>query len=159
VERMARGLQRSQHQLRAVLRGLLPVAVDAGGLMAALADLADRTGREGPAACVFDCPEPIAVADNVVATQVYLIAQEAVRNAVKHARPQTVRITLESNSHLALRVRDDGVGMPARPTELQGLGLRIMRNRAAIIGAVLTIGPAEPTGTVVTSVLARKQDE
>ena len=141
------------------MRGLLPVAVDAGGLMAALADLADRTGREGKEACTFDCPEPISVADNVVATQFYLIAQEAVRNALKHARPRRVDITLESNSHLALRVRDDGSGMPARPTEIQGLGLRIMRNRAAIIGAALTIGPAEPTGTVVTCVLARKRDE
>lgn len=159
VERMAGGLGRSQQQLRAVLRGLLPVAVDAGGLMAALADLADRTGREGPAACVFDCPEPIAVADNVVATQVYLIAQEAVRNAVRHGRPRSVRITLESNHHLTLRVRDDGAGMPARPTDIQGLGLRIMRNRAAIIGAVLTIGSAEPTGTLVTCALARKWHE
>jgi signal transduction histidine kinase len=159
VERMARGLQRSQHHLRAVLRGLLPVAVDAGGLMAALADLADRTAREGPTACVFDCPEPISLADNVVATQVYLIAQEAVRNAVKHGRPRSVHIALESDHHLTLRVRDDGIGMPARPTEMQGLGLRIMRNRAAIIGAVLTIEPAEPTGTVVTCVLARKWHE
>jgi signal transduction histidine kinase len=127
--------------------------------MAALADLADRTGREGRVDCAFDCPEPILLADNVVATQVYLIAQEAVRNAVKHGRPRSVRIALESNSHLVLRVRDDGVGMPARPTELQGLGLRIMRNRAAIIGAALTIGPGEPAGTVVTCVLARMWHE
>ncbi len=159
AERISRGLQRGQYQLRAVLRGLLPVAVDAGGLMAALADLADRTGREGPAACAFDCPVPISVPDNIVATQVYLIAQEAVRNAVRHGRPRSVRIALESDHHLTLRVRDDGTGLPARPTELQGLGLRIMRNRAAIIGAVLTIGPAEPTGTVVTCVLGRKWHE
>jgi signal transduction histidine kinase len=135
------------------------VAVDAGGLMAALADLADRKGRDSKVPCAFDCPEPISVADNVVATQLYLIAQEAVRNAVKHARPRHVRITLASDHHLVLSVRDDGTGMPARPTQLQGLGMRIMRNRAAIIGAELTIRPAEPTGTVVTCVLARKRDE
>jgi PAS domain S-box-containing protein len=159
VGRMAGGLRRGQEQLRAVLRGLVPVAVDTGGLMAALADLTDRTGREGGPACSFDCPDPISVPDIVVATQLYLIAQEAVRNAVKHARPRTVRISLESNSHLVVRVRDDGVGLPARPTEIQGLGLRIMRNRAAIIGAALTIGPGEPTGTVVTCELARARDE
>jgi PAS domain S-box-containing protein len=158
VGRMAGGLRRSQEQLRAVMRGLLPVAVDAGGLMAALADLADRTRRDGKVACTFDCPEPIAVADNLVATHIYLIVQEAVRNAVKHARPRAVRIALEADHRLTLRVEDDGVGMPPRPSELQGLGLRIMRNRAAIIGAELTIGPAEPTGTVVTCVLARGRD-
>jgi PAS domain S-box-containing protein len=159
VDRIAQGLQRSQQQLRTVLRGLVPVAVDAGGLMAALTDLADRAGREGKTDCAFDCPEPISVTDNVVATQLYLIGQEAVRNAVKHARPRHVQITLEAGHHLVLSVRDDGTGMPARPTQLLGLGLRIMRNRAAIIGAELTIRPAEPTGTMVTCVLARKRDE
>ena len=37
--------------------------------------------------------------------------------------------------------------MPVRPAEMQGLGLRIVRNRASIMGATLTIKPAEPTGT------------
>jgi PAS domain S-box-containing protein len=154
IARIAGGLRRSQDQLRAVLRGLVPVAVDAGGLMAALADLADRTGREGKTACTFDCPDAIPVADHVIATEVYLIAQEAVRNAVKHARPRGVRITLDVARGLTLRVRDDGTGMGPR-TDMQGLGLRIMRDRAAIIGAVLTIEPAAPTGTVVTCTLAR----
>lgn len=54
-----------------------------------------------------------------------------------------------------LRVHDDGIGMPAPPTTGQGVGLRIMRNRAAIIGATLTIEPAEPTGSVVTCALTR----
>jgi two-component system, chemotaxis family, CheB/CheR fusion protein len=154
VEQMIQGLQRSQRDLRAVLRGLLPVAVDAEGLMSALADLADRIQQEAKATCAFDSPEPVSVADNLVATHLYLIAQEAVHNAVKHARPTNIRIILESNALLTLRVRDDGIGMPADPAENQGgLGLRIMRNRAAIIGANLTIERAAPHGTVVTCTL------
>jgi signal transduction histidine kinase len=157
VERMEQGLQRGQQELRAVLRGLLPVAVEGEGLMAALADLAERTRREGKVACAFDCPDRVSLADNLAATHLYLIAQEAVHNALKHARPRNVRIGLRSNHVLVLRVQCDGAGMPARPAE--GMGLRIMRNRAAIIGATLTIGPADPTGTVVTCVLARKNHE
>src|SRR5262249_21605229 len=133
VGQMAQGLQRSQQELRAVLRGLLPVAVDSEGLMAALADLADRTQQEGKVACTFDCPAPVAVTDNLTAPPLYLMAQEAVYNAVKHARARQVRISLTDEECLALGVQDDGVGMPARPAENQGLGLRIMRNRAAII--------------------------
>ena len=49
VERMVLGLQRSQQELRAVMRGLCPVSVDAEGLMAALSDLANRTRQEGKA--------------------------------------------------------------------------------------------------------------
>jgi two-component system CheB/CheR fusion protein len=158
VERMGQGLQRSQQELRAVLHGLLPVAVDSEGLMAALTDLADRTQQEGNVTCTFDCPEPVSLADNLTATHLYLIAQEAVHNAVKHGKPRNVRISLRSNAVLVLRVQCDGIGMPAGPGN-GGLGLRIMRNRAAIIGATLTIEPAEPTGTVVTCALARKNNE
>jgi PAS domain S-box-containing protein len=157
IERMVQGLKRSQRELRAVLRGLLPVAVDTEGLMAALSDLAERTQQEGKATCTFDCSEPVSVGDNLTATHLYLIAQEAVHNAIKHGQPKHVHITLKSEDHLLLSVRDDGIGMAALPTENHGgLGMRIMRNRSAIIGATISIQPVQPTGTVVTCVLARK---
>ncbi len=160
VERIVRGLRRSQKELRTVMRGLLPVAVDTEGLMAALSDLADRIQREGKVTCTFDCPEPVTVADNLDATQVFLIAQEAVYNAAKHAWANHIRVSLKSDQFLVVHIRDDGVGMSTRPTENHsGLGLRIMRNRAAIIGAKLNIQPAEPTGTLVTCALLRGNHE
>jgi PAS domain S-box-containing protein len=156
-QRMQQGLRRSQQELRAVLRGLLPVAVEGNGLMAALIELADRTCKEGQVSCTFDCPEPVAVADNLTATHLYLIAQEAVHNAVKHGKPRNICVSLHANHQLVLRVACDGIGMPAKAETNGGLGLRIMRNRAAIVGADLTIEPAEPGGTVVTCKLARKE--
>ena len=60
---------------------------------------------------------------------------------------------------MVLRVQCDGIGMPSGSEMTGGMGLRIMRNRAAIIGAKLTIEPAKPTGTVVTCTLATKNDE
>jgi two-component system CheB/CheR fusion protein len=160
VERLVLGLQRSQQELRAVMSGLLPVAVDAEGLMAALSDLANRTRQQDKVTCLFDCPKPVLVEDSLIATHFYLIAQEAVHNAVKHARCQNIRISVESNHLLVLRVQDDGTGIPDQPADNHGgLGLRIMRNRAAIIGATLTIEPALPAGTVVTCALARKDHE
>jgi PAS domain S-box-containing protein len=156
IERINHGLQRSQQELRAVLRGLVPVAVDSQGLMAALADLASTTQEEGKVRCVFDCPHTVSVADNLTATQLYLIAREAVYNAVKHAQAKTVCIALAAGRELVLTILDDGIGMPAVPAA-GGLGLRIMRNRAAIVGAKLTIEPAEPAGTLVSCVLARRQ--
>jgi signal transduction histidine kinase len=150
AEQMVRGLQRSQRELRTIMRGLLPVPVDGEGLMAALADLAQRIWTEWKVNCAFDCPEPVSVGNNLTATHLYLIAQEAVHNAIKHARPTNIRVVLKSNDLLSMSVQDDGLGLPAHPTgEHAGLGLRIMRNRAAIIGATLTVGPARPTGTLV----------
>ena len=96
VERLILGLKASQQELRAVMRGLLPVSVDSEGLMAALSDLAHRTTQNDKVTCVFDCPKPVLVDDNLVATQLYLIAQEAVHNAVKHSRCRNIRISVES---------------------------------------------------------------
>ena len=156
VKRLVLGLERSQQELRAVMRGLQPVSVDVEGLMAALLDLANRTQQTDKVTCVFNCPRRVLVADNLVATHLYLIAQEAVHNAVKHARGKNIRIAVESNGVLVLRVQDDGIGIPALPAENEGrLGLRIMRNRAAIIGATLTIEPGTPVGTVVTCSVPR----
>jgi nitrate/nitrite-specific signal transduction histidine kinase len=127
--------------------------------MAALTDLASRTQQQAKVTCMFDCPEPVSLADNLTATHLYLIAQEAVHNAVKHSKPQNIWIGLQSNPGLVLKVQCDGMRMPARPLVTEGLGLRIMRNRAAIIGAHLTIEPAEPTGTAVTCTLVRRRNE
>ncbi len=160
VEGLVLGLQRSQQELRAVMRGLLPVSVDAEGLMSALADLANRTQQKDKVVCIFDCPEPVPLEDNVIATHLYLIAQDAVHNAVKHAKCRNIRISVESDHLLILRVQDDGIGIPDQAAANHGgLGLRIMRNRAAIIRATLTIQPAKPAGTVVTCNLTRKNHE
>lgn len=160
IERLVLGIQRSQRELRAVMRGLCPVSVDAEGLMAALADLASRIQQEGKVNCVFDCPARVLVEDNLIATHLYLIAQEAVHNAVKHARCRNIRISVKSDTLLVMRVQDDGVGIPSRSHENQGgLGLRIMRNRAAIIHAILTIEPAKPGGAIDTCTLEGKDHE
>jgi signal transduction histidine kinase len=139
------------------MHGLLPVAVDAHGLMSALQDLAERIHKQGTVACTFVCAEAIPVADNLVATHLFLIAQEAVHNAVKHAQAKNIVISLAANHFLVLRVKDDGIGIADNQPK-QGLGMRIMRNRSTIISAELTVEPAQPTGTLVTCKLARRND-
>ena len=118
--------------IRDISKGLIPVEVDASGLMAALAALARRTeGLEG-VACCFVCDEPVTVRDNTIATQLYRIAQEAVTNAIRHGSPTHIRIVLgRADGWIHLEVRDDGRGFPASLDESAGRGLRIMRYCAA----------------------------
>lgn len=158
IGRIISGLSRCKTALRAVIRGLLPVPIDNLGLMAALADLAERATQESKIDCTFEYDRPIVVADNSTATHLYLIAQEAVHNAIKHAHPRRIRIRLEANELLSLCVEDDGIGMQDTITN-PGLGLRIMRNRAAILGATLEFEPAKPTGTRITCTLRRMYHE
>lgn len=158
IERIVDGLRRCKDQMRLVLRGLVPVPIDSMGLMSALSDLAEVAEKDAKLNCSFDCPQPVAVADNLAATHLYLIAQEAVHNAVKHARAKNIRISLESNAHLTLRIEDDGCGISDPKSDSSpfgGLGLRIMRNRAAIIGAGLSVERNSPSGTVVECTLSR----
>ncbi len=147
-------LQRTLLAVRTINRGLIPVQVDSEGLMSALADLAERTHKQSKVACTFRCPEPVPIEDNVTATHLYLIAQEAVTNALKHGNPKNIGISLETKGKLViLRIQDDGVGLPAQLSARKGLGLYIMRNRAGLIGARLITHPVEPSGTLVTCVL------
>jgi len=151
VERMAQGLRRSQQELREALRGLLFVSISAKGLVEALAELADRTQSDGKVSCTLRCPEPVSLPNGQNAAHLYLIAREAVHNSLKHAQARNIDINLaKMDGGLVLTVKDDGVGMAASPKEHTSLGLRIMRGRAAIIGAKLTIEPCHPSGTLVT---------
>lgn len=81
----------------------------------------------------------------------YRIAQEALNNAARHAAASRVEVELQCGAgHATLAVRDDGRGFQPSPAYTgQHLGLAIMRERAASIGATLRIESAPGTGTRV----------
>lgn len=153
ARKIEEGLQRVLHQVRRFSHGLVPVELDAEGLMAALQELATSTRETHNIDCTFDCTQPVTMEDNATATAIYLIAQEVVTNAVKHAQAKRIHVELSRDAdHVSLRVRDDGMGI-GQPSETQGMGLRIMRHRAGLINAALDIEPAAEGGTLVTCVL------
>jgi signal transduction histidine kinase len=86
-----------------------------------------------------------------VRQELYQIAQEALNNALKHARAQTVRVLLDfQESATRLEVSDDGSGFePAEADRGGGLGLRGMRERAQAIGGTLAVETAPGKGTTV----------
>jgi PAS domain S-box-containing protein len=151
ANRLTSGIERALGQTRKLSKGLVPVEVDADGLRAALAELAERTTHDTGLRCDFDGAKPVRVENNETATHLYRIAQEAVTNALKHGAPRHIKISLERDKdRIILSVRDDGKGIspPARQTE--GMGLKTMRFRAALIGATLSIAPVKKGGTLVT---------
>jgi PAS domain S-box-containing protein len=136
---------------RSLARGLHPVALKSGGLIAALADLADRTSEIYQVACRFDGPADEPPLTDTAATHLYRIAREAVTNAVNHGRAEKIDIALAvATSHTELRVADNGCGMPKPGPRRKGMGLRIMNYRADVIGASLAFTTSENGGTLVT---------
>ena len=141
---------------RAIVKGLAPLKIDAHGLQFALAELAQGTALTHGIACRLECPHPVALHDNFTANELYLIAREAVHNAVKHGRPGSIVIRLESSQGLLLQIWDDGVGIArARERAHEGFGLRIMRYRSRLIGATLKVVRGANGGTVVTCTRTR----
>ena len=97
------------------------------------------------------------MADPELATHLFRIAQEAVSNALRHGRARHVRIALRGEPDaLTLSVEDDGVGIPNLPHDGKGLGMRLMRYRAGVIGGTLCIAAAAGGGTVVTCRVPRE---
>ncbi|MEO1232034.1 MAG: ATP-binding protein [Myxococcota bacterium] len=83
--------------------------------------------------------------------ELYRIAQEAINNALKHARAGSVRVVLRylDPSQIEVEVIDDGQGFDPGAVPRKGLGLRSMKERAHLIGATLRFEPGEPSGTRV----------
>ena len=159
VHELAQMIQHAKQGTRRLAKGLLPVEVDAQGLAAALEELAEATRQRCRIDVEVQCDRSLHLEDNHVATHLFRIAQEAVTNAVKHASATCLGLDLSHHPDgiLALTVADNGAGIaPANGKQPRGVGLRIMRYRAQVIGAELDIRRGAAGGTTVTCRLRRR---
>jgi signal transduction histidine kinase len=143
-------------QTRNLARGLFPVELEQDGLVSALQELASNVERLYRIKCRFECAAGVQITNNLLATHVFRIVQEAINNSVKHGKAQNVAIALSTDaSQFQLRIEDDGAGFkPGARTE--GLGLKIMQYRARRIGGHFTIQPGPRGGTAVTVAFKHK---
>jgi two-component system CheB/CheR fusion protein len=141
--------KRALDDVRLLSKSLFPIEVDAESLVASLRDLAKATAALHKIEVRVEGDVPTDLRDGKVATELYRIAQEAVTNSVKHAQANAITIRIAGATGMTqLRVADDGVGIPS-PEPNGGAGLRIMRYRAASIGASLAVERQSTGGTVV----------
>lgn len=146
-------------EARSVARGLVPVDVDANGLMVALRNLAAKVRQRSGLRCVFQCRRPAPIQSNETATHLYRIAQEALNNAVKHSSARKIMVSLENRDDgTELIVRDDGVGFGDHLRSGQGMGLHIMNYRARMIGGQLDVRPGGRRGVLVRCFLPGIQE-
>jgi signal transduction histidine kinase len=135
-------------ELRAIVVGLRPADLAGDGLDAALrkqVELLDRVHR--PVVTFTGGPAPRLPAAREEAA--YRIAQEALHNALRHAAPALVTVTVRaSNGSVVLEVTDDGRGFdPAAPARQSGLAS--MRDRARAAGGRLIVRSRPGSGTTV----------
>jgi signal transduction histidine kinase len=158
LDRMGRLLREAITQTRSLARGLVPVGNDPEALQMGLAELSHHINGLRRAHCTFESRGNVAVHDPFVAGHLYRIAQEAVNNAVKHARAKNVVIQLsESGGVLTLEISDDGAGLPKNGSKPTGLGLGMMQHRASVMGAELTVTSKRGAGVSIRCVLPLKK--
>jgi signal transduction histidine kinase len=149
-------------------RSLSPAALDEGGLEEGLRELAARAENLFNITCTFERHGGPAPVDVDTAAHVYRIAQEAISNGVRHGGARHVRIEMIAGranpggngsgngsyggGDVTVKICDDGSGIaPPIAAGAEGMGLRIMRYRARMIGATLDVTPGDNgRGTVVT---------
>jgi signal transduction histidine kinase len=144
------GIERTLGQIRGLAKGVFPMELESGGVIPALEQLAASVESVYAIKCRFECEPSIKIQDSQIAIHLYRMAQEAVANAAKHAKPAEVNILLsKAQGRITLCVRDDGIGISVPAMAGGGSGLRTLRYRAAAIGATLSIEGSPGKGTRV----------
>ncbi|WP_193215056.1 PAS domain S-box protein [Luteolibacter marinus] len=125
---------------RSIARGLRPVGSHPEDLMITLRRLIESVNTTTDVSCRLHCPVSILVHDQIVSHHLFRITQEAVNNAVKHSNGEAILISLtRSGDTIELEVCDEGRGIDHAEELGSGLGLHIMKYRAAAIGGTFRI--------------------
>ena len=145
---------RTLAEMRAMVRVLRDGAPTEYAPQPGVADLASLARRDPVPVVDVELPDDLDQLPPQVDTAVYRLAQEAVTNALRHARNASrveIRV-VEGEGMLRLRVTDDGHIDPARPAG-RGFGLLGMTERAQLLGGTLRAGPAPAGGWTVDAEL------
>lgn len=141
-------------EVRLMSHTMHPAVLDDLGLEAALRKLARDSSNGNGIDFDVNADELGMRLPRSVEAVLYRVAQEAVRNATRHASPRNVHITITSDASVAtLTVRDDGRGFDLAEAERRrpGMGLMSMRERVALVDGWLEIHTAKASGTTVTA--------
>ncbi len=162
---------RAQRELRTLVQGLRPPDLDADGLVGTLAKRSELLARAyGVAVDVVADETGRRAADELdplVEREAYRVAQEALSNALRHAAPSRITVSVASvtaaaeagpgRGELVVAVTDDGDGFDVASARGRGrhLGLVTMDERAAAIGGRLSVDSEPGRGTTVTLAVPR----
>jgi len=146
----------SLKEMRLLVYNLRTPALDDGLVVALQQRLAAVERRAGVKAHLI--AGDISKLPGSIEESLYRIAQEALNNAIKHAKADSVIIRiLPENNSIKLEVEDDGVGFDQTAVDYRhGMGLTIMNERVKSIGGSLNISSSPNNGTRI-SVLVKAE--
>jgi len=150
LQRIEETAQQALKEMRLLVYELRPPTLEEEGLLGALRQrlkaVEERAGIDARLLVEGDVDLPAPLQERL-----YRIAQEALNNALKHSAGTSVAVRIHVNDErLELEVVDDGVGFDVDAvSDTGGLGLAMMRERAAELGGLVLISSAPGEGTTV----------
>jgi signal transduction histidine kinase len=149
--------QRAVTDVRRIVYGLRPPALDELGLVGSLREEVRRLQLEAPALSITLDASGDRLDDLPAAVEVacYRIVTEALTNVTRHAHATQCSVRIILNHGLDVDVSDDGVGLPEGWRT--GVGIASMRERVTELGGNLAIEPCLPHGTRITARLPGEQ--
>ena len=142
LEQLSAQIQDAVADVRRLVYGLRPPALDELGLVGALDQQAQNLGG----ITVVGPRQPVELSA-AVEVAAYRIATEAMTNAVRHSHAQAVTVDVYVDGQLRLEIADDGIGLP--DGYRAGVGISSMRERAAELGGDCVVQRRNPRGTLV----------
>jgi signal transduction histidine kinase len=143
-------IDKTIEEVRGMAIRLRPGVLDHLGLVDALEWYTSDFERRTATPCIFEHSD-IPDIDEGVSTAAYRIVQEALTNVARHGDARHVTVTLHNhNGSLQLSIADDGRGFRLQDlAEFEGLGIAGMRERAVLVGGLLTVRSEPRKGTTV----------
>jgi signal transduction histidine kinase len=156
MEQLSVWLEQAMREGRAALNSLRTSTTQKNDLAEAFRRATDNGIMPGSMHAMFSVVGDARNMHPIVRDEIYRIGYEAIRNAYKHSQASRLDVELRYTQDLALRVRDNGVGIDPSTAALGKdghFGLRGMRERTARIGGKLTLVSSANFGTEITVVI------
>jgi signal transduction histidine kinase len=153
LDDMIQQSQQTVADIRRLVHGLRPPALDQLGLVDAIRDLVSHDEDHSDNGLVIEFSTPVGNLSDLppaIEVNAYRIVLEALQNTRRHARAHYCLVKFEVDpDSLVIQISDDGVGLPGEYRA--GVGLRSMRERAEEIGGRLSVESVSPHGTKITA--------
>lgn len=151
LDDVAERVRATVRDVRSLVEGLRPAALDQLGLDGAVRELVRQLG-DGPLAVTVTASGDLSRLPAAVEVSAYRIMAEALTNVVRHASAKRCTVALcRAPNWLEIDVADDGRGLA--PDTTPGVGRRSMAERAAELGGTCTVTPSPGGGVRVRAVL------
>lgn len=155
ISSLSQIIDEAMSDIRNLTHDIIPVDIEEEGVAHAFRFLVKHTQKLHKVNCKLKTHEIIdRVKNRKLATNIYHVIQEAIKNAALHGKADNIEIAImKSDVDVILQIKDDGIGLSNSPKEVKGKGLRIMKHRMELLGGTFNIkeiSDSDKTGTIVT---------